>query len=207
MVSEEQVVVGAASEGGKNMKRLNLGCGMDKKKGYINIDRNKGVNPDMVLDLNKLPYPFKTNEIDEIYSSHILEHIKEEPITVLDEYHRILKPGGKLILRVPHFTKGFAHPSHRWGFNIMLFEFLNRNMDYYNHYESEKGWKVTKRRLNYRTYPKGLVVPIHKIISFFANLSPKLCEAVWCYWFGGFEEIYFEATPKKGQLERRIASE
>ena len=33
--------------------KLNIGCGLKKKKGYINIDISKDVNPDRVVDVEK----------------------------------------------------------------------------------------------------------------------------------------------------------
>ena len=43
------------------MKKLNLGCGTDIKKGYINLDVAKLDGVDVVHDINRLPLPFKEN--------------------------------------------------------------------------------------------------------------------------------------------------
>jgi len=59
------------------MKKLNIGCGNKKLKGWINLDFSKEVNLDIVHDLNKYPYPFKDNEIDEIYVDNVLECLNE----------------------------------------------------------------------------------------------------------------------------------
>ncbi len=81
--------------------RLNLGCGSDKKEGYVNIDSNPKFNPDRLADVRNLIFP--TNEVDEILARDILEHI---PIadceSTLKNWHRILKPGGRLIIQVPN---------------------------------------------------------------------------------------------------------
>jgi len=37
------------------MKRLNLGCGTDIKKGWVNLDKFKYNDSILVHDLNKLP--------------------------------------------------------------------------------------------------------------------------------------------------------
>lgn len=79
--------------------KLNLGCGRDLRKGYVNVDRRPPV--DLIFDLDSLPWPFASDSVDEIYMSHILEHLKE-PKLALRECHRILKPGGLLEIRVPH---------------------------------------------------------------------------------------------------------
>ena len=57
------------------MNRLNIGCGNKKFNGWINLDSSKEVRPDKVHDLNKYPYPFKDNEIDEVYADNVLEHL------------------------------------------------------------------------------------------------------------------------------------
>ena len=52
--------------------KLNLGCGPNLKKGFINIDLSKKAN--LRLDLRK-PLPFKGNTVDYIYSEHFFEHL------------------------------------------------------------------------------------------------------------------------------------
>lgn len=48
---------------------------------------------------------FADNSIDRIYASHVLEHffygLNQELILVLKEWHRVLKPGGELMISVP----------------------------------------------------------------------------------------------------------
>jgi predicted SAM-dependent methyltransferase len=49
---------------------------------------------------------FENNSIDAIYTSHVLEHfhhtLNNELIDTLQEWHRVLKPGGKLYISVPN---------------------------------------------------------------------------------------------------------
>ncbi|MGB3237228.1 MAG: methyltransferase domain-containing protein, partial [Geitlerinemataceae cyanobacterium] len=48
---------------------------------------------------------FEDNSIEAIYTSHVLEHfhhtLRNELIETLTEWHRVLKPGGKLYISVP----------------------------------------------------------------------------------------------------------
>lgn len=79
--------------------RLNLGCGRDYKKGYINVDVVTEFPVDVIADLSK-PLPFKNNYAEEVYASDILEHFtKEDGEIFLQECYRVLKVGGVLILR------------------------------------------------------------------------------------------------------------
>ena len=55
--------------------RLNLGCGFNKRDGYVNVDIGDHCAPDVVHDLEKAPWPWDDSSIDEIYMSHVLEHL------------------------------------------------------------------------------------------------------------------------------------
>ncbi len=105
-------------------KRLNLGCGHDIRAGWVNLDSAKIEGVDVIHDIEKLPLPFANDEFDEILCSDILEHV--EYIPVLKDLHRILKPGGKLTIRVPHFTSrnNFSDPTHKKLFGIRSMEFF-----------------------------------------------------------------------------------
>ena len=79
--------------------RLNLGCGPDNRAGYINVDAYVD-NADLKMDIFKLP--LDDDSVDEIFSSHMLEHLgKSEVPQALQEWSRILKPSGKLQLNLP----------------------------------------------------------------------------------------------------------
>jgi predicted SAM-dependent methyltransferase len=112
------------------MKKLNLGCGKDVKKGYINLDYKKLTGVDVSHDINKTPYPFKNDEFDEIYASHVLEHV-DNLEKVMKELHRIIKKGGFLHIRVPHFTNSgaFADPTHKHFFAYRTFDYFMNNLN------------------------------------------------------------------------------
>ncbi len=85
------------------MKKLNIGCELDYKEGWVNIDFEKSeiTNPDIIVDLNKLPLPFGDNEFDLIQCTEVLEHILY-PGSLLKELKRILKTSGDLIVSMPN---------------------------------------------------------------------------------------------------------
>ncbi len=88
--------------------RLNCGCGMFKIRGYVNIDSDPEVQPDLVATLPPLPY--SDEEVDEVYAGHFLEHLGyEDGKTFLKECYRVLKPGGKLGVVVPDTREIVAH--------------------------------------------------------------------------------------------------
>lgn len=84
--------------------KLNIGCGETKLDGFINIDLEESVKPDLVLDLRKQPFPYEKDSVELIQCIHNLEHIelKYWP-TILSEFFRVLKPEGKLYLAYPEF--------------------------------------------------------------------------------------------------------
>ena len=84
-----------------NKKYLNLGCGNNKFYDCINIDSEKEYNPDLVCDIKYLHY--EHNSIDGIFALDVLEHIPRSLVLpTLKSWHKILKKGSFLILRLPN---------------------------------------------------------------------------------------------------------
>jgi len=80
--------------------KLNIGCGKDIKPGYLNCDYKLGIGVGRVFDASK-SFPFDDSSCEEVYISHVLEHIFNWPETLL-ECHRVLKLGGQFEIRVPY---------------------------------------------------------------------------------------------------------
>jgi len=82
--------------------KLNLGCGNEILDGYINIDRyNNTGNVDLSCDLGSLP--FADESVDEIYTSHVFEHIAINDIYgVMTEWRRVLRNKGRLQMYLPN---------------------------------------------------------------------------------------------------------
>ena len=86
--------------------KLNYGCGETKLAGYINIDIEESVKPDLVLDLRKKQFPYEANTVETIQCIHNLEHIEQKFwAQILSEFWRVLQPGGELMLAYPEFEK------------------------------------------------------------------------------------------------------
>lgn len=147
-------------------KKLNLGCGPDYKKGWINLDYHTRYKLDIVHNLDKSPYPFKDKTFDHIYCSHILEHVTDL-FKTLKELERILKVNGTLHIRVPHFSNGNGYNdlTHRRFFGWFTFDQLLNG--YYN---QKFNFKLVSRRFNYLSihYPF-----LNYLTRCFFNLIPK----------------------------------
>lgn len=81
--------------------RLNLGCGHVPLDGYLNVDRRALPGVDIVAEVDGLP--FADGEVQEIFSSHLLEHFPQEQLrrALLPYYFRLIKSGGQFHAVVP----------------------------------------------------------------------------------------------------------
>lgn len=101
--------------------RLNLGCGYQPLPGWVNVDYIYTKYNDIVVDLNK-QWPWRDNSIQEIFCSHVLEHL-EDPIHFFKEAQRVLKKDGYLTVRVPHGWSDAAmgDPTHKRPYFVSTF--------------------------------------------------------------------------------------
>jgi len=86
--------------------KLNVGCGNKCLDGYVNIDvaQRDGKQPDIEADIRDLP--LDENYADELMAIHVIEHFYEWEVNdVIQEWKRVLKPGGKIILECPDLIK------------------------------------------------------------------------------------------------------
>ncbi len=80
---------------------IELGSGPHGVPGFTHVDAVKVGNVDVELDVRHLPW-LQDDLVDELYAAHVVEHISyTEVSTVLREWCRVLKPGGKITLKMP----------------------------------------------------------------------------------------------------------
>lgn len=83
------------------MQRLNLGCGFDKRDGYLNVDLQEFHDPDLVADVRELG-TLASDAYEEVLAIDVLEHLPRSDTDIcLSEWHRLLQPGGTIVLQVP----------------------------------------------------------------------------------------------------------
>ena len=95
--------------------RLNLGCGMNRLEGYVNVDRYG--DPDLRHDLEVLPWPWPDDSVSEILLKHVLEHLGREPnnyLEIMKEIYRVCEDGATIRIIVPHHRHDFFFndPTH-----------------------------------------------------------------------------------------------
>lgn len=109
---------------------LLLGCGsardrrlvVNGQRGWsklVTLDHNADHSPDVVHDLEDLPWPFADDTFDEVHAYEVLEHLGRQGdwrsfFAHFSELWRILKPGGYLAATTPSWKSLWAwgDPSH-----------------------------------------------------------------------------------------------
>lgn len=115
----------------KENQTINLELGESQRKmpGWLTMDILSGA--DIVWDLAK-PLPFPDNCVDQIYSSHFLEHLPYKSIIdFLLECKRILKENGALKLAVPNarlYIQAYLEPQEN---DIRREKFYQPALNYY----------------------------------------------------------------------------
>lgn len=121
---------------------LDLGCGPHKAfPHFTGVDNLKDValfgismRPDRVVESCERLEGFENDSQDFVFSSHLLEHI-EDYAGALKEWWRVIKPGGHLVLYLPHKdlypncgTPG-ANPDHKHDFSQRDIERVMESLD------------------------------------------------------------------------------
>lgn len=148
--------------------KLNIGCGKDIKKGWINLDSIKIDGVDVVHNIEMIPLPFEDGKFDVILCQDVLEHI--DIIHVLEDIYRIMKKDAVLKIRVPHFSSvsNFTDPTHKTMFSINKFDFflINSKREYYFnfHFSKIQNKKITfhKSMKYFYNFPVELIINISK---------------------------------------------
>ena len=150
-------------------KKLNLGCGSHYKEKWVNLDYNKDNKSDVYWDLNKIPWPFKKGEFNFILMDAILEHL-DDPVAILKELSRVLKKGGKVQIKVPHFTSTIAYGdlTHKQFFSYHSLYVPKEKGVGFNTYFKVLKWKIK--------FGKKFAI-WNYIIEPLANTFPRLYES------------------------------
>jgi len=190
-----------------NKKILHAGCGNTKIPESIGMDIIEIAGcVDIVHDLNKYPYPFDNYYFDEIYLYHVLEHL-DNPLKVIEEMHRLLKIGGILYIRAPHFSSmgAFSDITHKRPFGYSSFDCFEDTNSF--HFYTKVNFKIIKKKIKYLAhYPNSgiydkyiyentcpfILRPIIRALNFLISLNPIFFERFWCYLVGGATEIDVE---------------
>jgi len=85
--------------------KLNMGCGHNKIPDYVNVDLSPACEPDVVCDLEVLPWPWDDDSVDAVRFNHSLEHIGQDArvfLGMMKELYRVCRNGAQIEINVPH---------------------------------------------------------------------------------------------------------
>ncbi|MFX1260338.1 MAG: methyltransferase domain-containing protein [Promethearchaeota archaeon] len=152
--------------------KLNLGCGRDIRKGWINLDIIEKEGVDVIHDLNKLPLPFEDEKFDDVLCKDVLEHVDYLPL--INDIHRILKKGGRLLIKVPHFTSksSYGDPTHINLFSTRSFYYFV-NQDMFTYDIAVKQFSKIKVRILFEGFEISIFRIINKILENWVNKSVR----------------------------------
>lgn len=157
--------------------KLDFGCGISKKEGFIGIDILPFANVDIVHDLGVLPYPLQDNVANEIWMDNVLEHL-ERPLQVLEELHRISKNHAKITIAVPYFRSFYSciDPTHRNFFSVEYFNYFDPEHVFCQKYQYSKAHFLVKK-IEFDREWYGKMGFLHKMLVLFAEKYPARYEA------------------------------
>jgi SAM-dependent methyltransferase len=159
------------------MKVLDVGCGSDKLPGAVGIDRSASSAADVVHDLDDTPWPLPDREFDLVRCQDVLEHL-DDLVRVMEEIHRVAKPGAEILIRVPHFSsvQAFTDVTHRHFFSTESFRPFSPADNPYPHYSSARFAMESCRIMPWKPY-RWLG------ISWLANRFPLRYEKMFAFLF------------------------
>lgn len=196
-------VPGTAVPGARRgeLLRLNIGSGRQRLPGFLSVDNNDNAGEiDVAHDLDRLPWPFEEGSVAEVVMDHSLEHL-EDTIGVIQELYRICADGARIEIRAPHFSCAWFHPGHRRAIGVGLFDHFDPRVP--EHYGNcrFRVERVSMHWMRPRDQTSHLRKAISAALSGLANLNPRVCQRIWCYWVGGFDEIEFRVRVVKPSSE------
>jgi hypothetical protein len=86
--------------------KLNVGCGLEYKKGYMNTDAFDSSVADRMMSATQLD--FADESFSQVDCNQVLEHLgAAQSIYALSEIYRVLEPGGSFLLETPDLLNAF----------------------------------------------------------------------------------------------------
>jgi SAM-dependent methyltransferase len=81
------------------------------------------------LFADAMSLPFAAGSFDSVLCTQVLEHVCE-PLRVLEEVRRVLKPGGRLVLTAPQYNGLHGEPQDFFRYTRYGLDYLAKNADF-----------------------------------------------------------------------------
>lgn len=134
---------------------LELGSGANPtvipNRRIIHLDMVDGPHVEIVCNLEH-GIPFPANVFDHILAVNMIEHL-EDTVAIMNEMHRVLKPGGEAFIRVPTWGSP-AHridPTHKKGFTEKSFDFFDDSRPFGKEngvIYTQRRWRILRQDIN-----------------------------------------------------------
>ena len=178
---------------------LELGCGERKRRAEaIGIDAIDYDSVDVVGDIFDVLAAIPDEAVDEIYSSHFVEHLPDLE-RLVRELRRVLKVGGRVLTIAPHFSNPYFYSdyTHRAMFGLYTFSYLATDRIYTRrvpHYVKDSGFELLGARLVFKApRPFYLRHAWRKLVQIVVNSSVVMQECYeggWCFLLPCYEVEY-----------------
>lgn len=161
---------------------LDVGCGTNKKEGFLGVDKVKLPELDIICDI-ELGMPFKDSTIEGIRVMQVLEHVKNL-IFVMEEFWRVCKPGAKIEVLVPFWNRvaAFRDPTHVRFFTYRTFDHFTEESRFPNHYTKAR-FEIARRKITFaKSKRNGVWFMLYiweSLKDRFANRFPDIYENTW----------------------------
>jgi hypothetical protein len=127
------LLLGAGNNHTKKINELGGAVRFDPAA-LVTLDIDPNCKPDVLHDLNSLPYPFDDNKFSEIHAYEVLEHTGTQGdwrffFGQFMEFWRILKPGGRMFMSfpIPQSVWALGDPGHTRIIPKESFTFLSQS--------------------------------------------------------------------------------
>lgn len=153
---------------------LDLGCGTAKTPGSVGLDVIALSGVDIVGNLSERPYPFGPGTFDAIYLNDVIEHLPNT-IQTLEELHRILKPDGRVFIRVINWNSRYAamDPTHICYFTEKTFDFFGKRVG--RSYYTRARFDVVKVTRVYNDFARALC-PNDRLLHFASHFLSNVLD-------------------------------
>lgn len=127
--------------------RILLGCGDEVRPGWLHHDRHyHSPHVDVAHDLEKRPWPFATGCAVRIVAQDVLEHLSDT-VAFFDECWRVLRAGGSVQVRVPHWQgqDAWLDPTHKRAFHPDTFSYFDpetRMGKMFGRFYTDRAWRL-----------------------------------------------------------------
>jgi SAM-dependent methyltransferase len=157
------------------LRTLNLGAGLDRSvPDAVTVDRSPLVNPDVLHDLDVVPWPIESDGFDLIICREILEHLTDL-VRAMEEIHRVARRGARIHITTPHFScaNSFTDPTHRHHLGYFSFDYFTGGNEW--GFYTPARFRLVGRHIRFFGRYKNLHV------SWLANRFPRFYEEHLCW--------------------------